>query len=610
MSTPHRPYPPPPAPPAKPAGSGPDMLSIGMGLAVVLLALPAALGALWARRFLKSRQGTVAMLALVGGLLFAAVCLKPLKAHMTESRDTIKAAKTMDGLGGFFSAATGALPPIWLYTFPLMPILALVWESMRPKSIDEQHEADQEKQQEKAQLAMDSAARRISRAVVRGLDDPKDLAPGITTSAVLAATISGPTVFFTKAHKKLLYLATDTGASSLHMLFIGENGSGKSVSMLRIAASIAAVTDWDIFFINPKDDRTTMQQFYDLMIAYDRPCRLFPQEPYNGWQGDSGALLSRIMAIPGYAEDGAASYYSDQAEVYLRAVLTTGEPMPASFEELEQRLDYDRLMTQYEERGDAIGAARVASISPKDARSVFMRFATMTPKLTQIRGDGWSLDEARAGYLGLPIMANERDSKAVAKFVLEDIKHYLSERKDPRRRVVFMIDEFSSLGTESVIRLAEMARSLGGIVMLGTQTLAGLGDQDQQERIVGNMSVILHRMSAPEELTRLAGVRAVMQKTLHFQGRERIKRGTYRIEEEDVIKAQDVRTLPTGCAWIIARGLAAKVQMGMPPAVPTAPIILRRRPPLTPAAPTTGPAGKGGPRATGHGTATVDEAAY
>jgi hypothetical protein len=581
MSTPHRPSPPPAAPPAKPPGSGPDMLSIGMGLAVVLLALPAALGALWARRFVKSRQRTVAMLALVGGLLFAAVCLKPFKAHITESRDTIKAAKTMNGLGGFFSAATGALPLIWLYTLPLTPILTLVWDSVRPKSLDEQQTLEGEKKQEKAQLAVDSARRRISHAVVRGLE-PKDLAPGVDSAAVLAAKISGGSVFFAREYKKLLYLNTDTGASSLHMLFAGENGSGKTVSMLRVAAAIAAVTEWDIFFVNPKNDRDTMQTFYDLMLHYDRPCRLFPQEAYNGWEGDSGALLSRIMAIPGYATEGAASYYSDMAEVYLRAVLNTGEPMPTSFEELERRLDYDRLAAQYEEH--PAGFARVSTIRKEDAKGVVMRFAMMTPKLSMIRGDGWKLADTRAAYFGLPIMANERDAQALAKFLLEDIKHYLSVRKDPRRRAVFILDEFSSLGTESVIRLAEMARSLGGIIMLGTQTLAGLGDLDQQQRIVGNVSVLLHRMSAPEELTRLAGVQEVMVKTGHYQGKERVKRGTYRIEDADIIPAQDVRTLPTGCAWVIARGVAAKVQMGMPPDVPEVPIIIQRKRPAATAA--------------------------
>ena len=581
MSTHHHPYPPPPAPPAKPAGSGPDMLSIGMGLAVVLLALPAALGALWACRFVKSRQGTVAMLALVGGLLFAAVCSKPFKTHITESRDTIKSAKTMDGIGGFFSAATGALPLIWLYTLPLTPILTLVWDSVRPKSLDEQQALDVEKKQEKAQIVVDSARRRISRAVGRSLEG-KPVAAGIDSAAVLAAKISGTNPFFATEHKKLLYLTTNTGASSLHMMFIGENGAGKTVSMLRVAAAIAATTDWDVFFINPKNDRATMQQFYDLMAHSGRTCRLFPQEAYNGWEGDSGALLSRIMAIPGYATEGAASYYSDMAEVYLRAVLNTGEPMPTSFEELEDRLDYDRLAAQYEEH--PAGFARVSTIRKEDAKGVVMRFAMMTPKLTMIRGDGWKLADTRAAYFGLPVMANERDSQALAKFLLEDIKHYLSVRKNPNRRAVFLIDEFSALGTESVIRLAEMARSLGGVIMLGTQTLAGLGDLDQQQRIVGNLSILLHRMSAPEELTRLAGVQEVMVKTGHYQGRERVKRGTYRMEEADIIPAQDVRTLPTGACWIIARGVAAKVQMGMPPDIPEVPIIIQRKRPAATAA--------------------------
>ncbi|KPL83026.1 type IV secretory system conjugative DNA transfer family protein [Herpetosiphon geysericola] len=562
-------------PPAQSASSdsGGAMMGFFMGLIVVLVALPAAIGALWGRRFMKTHQPMVAMLALAGAGLMALVVWSPLRDHLTESRTAIERGKRRDGIMGVVRAGASAIPLLWLYTIPLAPALTMVWESVRPKSLAEQQAEKDSHAKEKRDIQLESAKRRAMKASAASLTQ-RPVTKDIDSATVLGAKIQGDSLFFAVEHKRLMYLTTNIGAASLHMLFIGENGAGKSESMLRVAASIAASTNWDVFFVNPKNDVKMMQQFYDLMAFYGRQCRLFPQEPYNGWEGDSGALLSRIMAIPAYATEGAASFYSDMGEVYLRAVLNTDEALPSSFEELEERLQYGRLADQY--KNDAQGFARVASISAADAKSVFMRFATMTPKLTQIRRDGWRLSEARAAYFGLPVLANERDSQSIAKFLLEDIKHYLSTRKPADRRALFVIDEFSSLGTESVIRLAEMARSLGGIVMLGTQTLAGLGDADQQARIVGNMTVVLHRMSAPEELTKLAGVQKVMTTIHQFQGKQILKRGTYRMEEEARIDPQDVRTLPTGCAWVIARGAAAKVQFAMMPDVPRMPIVIQR----------------------------------
>ncbi|GAA5531558.1 TraM recognition domain-containing protein [Herpetosiphon gulosus] len=564
---------PPAAQPASSGDGGGAMMGFFMGLVVVIVALPAAIGALWGRRYMKTHQPMVAMAALTGAGFMALVIWSPLQDHLKASRTAMEREKRRDGIMGVVSAGAGAIPLLWLYTIPLAPALTMVWESVRPKSLAEQ-QADKDAQaQEKRTLQLESAKRRAMKASAASLTH-RPITKDIDSATVLGAKIQGDPLFFANEHKRLMYLTTNIGAASLHMLFIGENGAGKSESMLRVAASIAASTNWDIFFVNPKNDTKMMQQFYDLMAFYDRRCRLFPQEAYNGWEGDSGALLSRIMAIPAYATEGAASFYSDMSEVYLRAVLNTDEALPSSFEELEERLQYGRLADQYKD--NAQGFARVASISAADAKSVFMRFATMTPKLTQIRRDGWRLSEARAAYFGLPVLANERDSQSIAKFLLEDIKYYLSTRKPTDRRAVLIIDEFSSLGTESVIRLAEMARSLGGIVMLGTQTLAGLGDADQQARIVGNMTVVLHRMSAPEELTKLAGVQKVMTTIHQFQGKQILKRGTYRMEEEARIDPQDVRTLPTGCAWVIARGAAAKVQIAMMPAVPHVPIVIQR----------------------------------
>ena len=63
--------------PASSGGGGEVLMGLGLGLIVLIGAFPAALTALWARRFMKTRQAMIALLALGGGLLFALVLLAP-----------------------------------------------------------------------------------------------------------------------------------------------------------------------------------------------------------------------------------------------------------------------------------------------------------------------------------------------------------------------------------------------------------------------------------------------------------------------------------------------------------------------------------------------------
>jgi hypothetical protein len=129
------------------------------------------------------------------------------------------------------------------------------------------------------------------------------------------------------------------------------------------------------------------------------------------------------------------------------------------------------------------------------------------------------------------------------------------------------IDEFGALGTDTVITLMEMIRSLGGILVLATQTQDSLGDPSQQRRILGNVTTILQQMNQPEELVALGGTVELLQPRLrveksHIESYDDASATRARVERID---PNAVQRLSPGQAFVINKGRMVKVQMVQPP---------------------------------------------
>src|SRR5580704_8096581 len=72
-----------------------------------------------------------------------------------------------------------------------------------------------------------------------------------------------------------------------HMLVCGATGSGKTETLLRLAWTIAKTSDAPVFYLDGKGDRETAERFCGLMEDAGRECRVFPNEPFDGWRGDA-----------------------------------------------------------------------------------------------------------------------------------------------------------------------------------------------------------------------------------------------------------------------------------------------------------------------------------
>ncbi len=119
---------------------------------------------------------------------------------------------------------------------------------------------------------------------------------------------------------------------------------------------------------------------------------------------------------------------------------------------------------------------------------------------------------------------------------------------------VAVIDEFSAVAAEQVVRLFARARSAGLSLILGTQELSDLrlpGRELLLEQVLGNLTgVIAHRQTVPDSaelIARLAGSRGAWSGSLGSDGRSTRSR-----VREHLIDPDEIKRLAVGQAAVIA----------------------------------------------------------
>jgi conjugal transfer pilus assembly protein TraD len=140
--------------------------------------------------------------------------------------------------------------------------------------------------------------------------------------------------------------------------------------------------------------------------------------------------------------------------------------------------------------------------------------------------------------------------------IVGDLSTTVSALQGQPASTLVVIDEFSSIAAEQVVRLFARSRSAGFSLLLGTQELSDLrppGGERLLDQVLGNLSaVIAHRQVVPhsaELLARLAGTRGTWR--VSRQGGGRSTRTRIR---ENVIAPDQIMGLSPGSAVVIALG--------------------------------------------------------
>jgi len=348
-----------------------------------------------------------------------------------------------------------------------------------------------------------------------------------------------------------------------HAVILGASGSGKTETSMRVAHELAAKSEAQVFYLDAKGERGTAERFAALMQAAGRSVRVFPNQPFDTWRGDWRGIANRLLEVVQFATEGPAAYYRDIAKMALQLACNHPDGPPRCSSELLARLDYELLL-------NAHGPSSAVLSLPRDKVSqVRLRYQAFFGQLGCALDGEWSWEDADAAYILLDSVALGEDAVSAARMLFADFAHYFTQRKPRERFCVLIADEFSAIATSSdVAGKVEQARSFNAGLVLVPQTPSGMGSLVQRDRILGSVEmVIIHALNDPGFLAELGGMKRVIELTHRYEDGVYARQGHARQERQLKIDPDEIRRLPTGAAWVIRRGRAAKLAIQLAPRI-------------------------------------------
>lgn len=349
-----------------------------------------------------------------------------------------------------------------------------------------------------------------------------------------------------------------------HVLLMGATGAGKTETAMRMAHGVATVGDAPIFYLDAKGDREAAKRFVGLMEAAGRSPRVFPNERFDGWRGDNRAVINRLLEIIQFTEEGPAAYYRDIAKAAVRLACDQSGGPPRSSGEFLSRLDARSLRREHH---DAPGAR---ALTVEQVRQVRVRYEAFFGQTGPVLDGGWAWEDVDAAYVMLDSLSLREEAANLARLLFEDFAHYFSNRKSRDQFCVLFVDEFSAIAAQNdMASRVEQARGFNAGLVLAPQVAAGMGSDEQRDRILGSAeTTILHRVNTPEEIVSLAGTRRVVEFSHHYEQGTGTRDGSARLQHQFKVDPNQVRGLAAGTAWVIRRGRAMKIRVHRAPEGP------------------------------------------
>ena len=205
-------------------------------------------------------------------------------------------------------------------------------------------------------------------------------------------------------------------------------------------------------------------------------------------------------------------------------------------------------------------------------RQVRLRYEAFFGQTRGMLDGSRAWEDTSAAYLLLDTLSLREEADGLARFLFEDFAHYFTTRKPRQQFCVLIVDEFSALASgSSMAGRVEQARGFHTSLILAPQVVAGMGDEEQAERILGSVeTVVCHRVNTPERIAALAGTRP--EYSMHYDQEGANGEGSVRVQHQFKVEPNTVRSLKPGEAYLISRGSAMRAQ------ILTAPHVTRRLP--------------------------------
>ena len=373
-----------------------------------------------------------------------------------------------------------------------------------------------------------------------------------------------------------------------HTLLVGATGSGKTVTQTWMAAR-AIERGMAVIVVDPKGDRGMRGEVRSAALAAGRRfIEWTPEGPsvYNPFaRGSATEIADKTLAGERFTEP----HYMRQAQRYLGHVARALHEarLEVSLQLLVRHLDPAQLELLV--RGlpestaaathaylDALTARQLSDLAGVRDRLAILAESDIGPWLdpdtpSAERFDLLEAVQARAVvYFDLAADRRPLLTQMLGAAIVQDLQTTVAALQGRPIPTLAVIDEFSAIAAEQVVRLFGRARSAGLSLVLSTQELADLrlpGRETLLEHVLGNLSVLIaHRQVVPssaELIGSLAGTKGVWRTSQHGDGR--LTRTRVR---EGVLHPEQVMSLGSGRAavLVLSDGANARIARVFSPA--------------------------------------------
>lgn len=358
-----------------------------------------------------------------------------------------------------------------------------------------------------------------------------------------------------------------------HLVILGASGTGKSVTLVRLVASLARAVQENnqplrILFLDAKGSSQEVARAYrQTLEALGRTVHFWPSIGIDGFSGTPHQLVQRLA---GLFDRGESAYHQAETVAMLTLAVNAGA-MPNTLSDLIERCRPGATAARYEAAGTQQDLARQAeakSFSTSQWNAVALRLRALEASVHDrfdAKPGNPTLHQLDTAWVSIPGTDGPSASADIAAYFLALVAE-LATQQDPTPTLV-ILDEASAVtasktdtrASEACAALAERTRSAGVALIFGAQSLIALGEHGQ--RLIANAgTVISHRTpTVPEEIVALAGTRERWEDLHQVDGAGMRTATGGRRQHVYGIDPNRLRRLPPGVALVVRSGQWAEI---------------------------------------------------